>query len=79
MIPGYAVAVIFFFFEHTSLKSYKQKPEKLGSWRKEGIPFVSIRNAILGAIGTFTPGNLSQFVEAGAFTDQLLVHFETDQ
>lgn len=32
MIPGYAVAVIFFFFfEHTSLKSYKQKPEKLGS------------------------------------------------
>lgn len=30
VIPGHAVAVIHF-FKHTSLKSYKQKPEKLGS------------------------------------------------
>lgn len=38
-----------------------------------------IRSASLVAIHTFTPRNLSQFVEAGVFTDQLLVHFETNQ
>lgn len=82
----------YIFLKYVYLKIYKQKPENLGSWRKEGIIFVSIRietwmllfgafkkNQTLVAIHTFTLRNVRQFLEAGVFTDQLLVHFETDQ